>query len=467
MATEQPTTTIDLAQLSEFSLDLDQYTGLWAVDEARFATILDHVSQLDLAAHVRANTGRSNHEARLSFRGGGVRGVPKIAVVDIRGVMTKQGSSFSDAGSTVKIRQALREMAADDSVGGILLRFDSPGGTVAGTADLARDIRAAAQRKPLAGFVEDTCASAAYWAASQCPNLFANAATALVGSIGTYTRLFDRSEADGRRGVKSITVRTGPHKGVGNGGKVTTEQLAAVQELVDNIQAEFTAEVAAARKLTLSEAEALATGQTWTAREAQTMGLIDGIKTFDEVLSSLSSQITQNKRSNRMSTDSTNVTPIVATAAELRQAFPTADSDFLFKQAERGATIAQASTAWTAELQSQLTKANEATATAKAEAEAAEKATADATAKADEALKAKQTNGVKPLGNGQTDSNAESFDGDPVAEFSSQTRKRVDGGMDRMSAVKAVARSNPELHQAYLQATNKPGVAGAIAARFE
>jgi signal peptide peptidase SppA len=457
-ASSQPT--IDLTPLSEFSLDLDQYTGLWAVDEERFAVILEQVSMMDLAAHVRANQ-TIKTEAPLGL----IRqNNATIARVDIRGVMTKRGSSLSDAGSTVKIRQTIRTLANDAVIDGIIIRFDSPGGTVAGIADLAREIRSAASRKPLVGFMEDTCASAAYWAASQCSTLYANAATALIGSIGTYTRLVDRSDADGKRGVKTFTIRTGPHKGVGNGGKVTPEQLAAVQELIDSIQAEFTSEVATGRGMPIAVVEDLATGQTWTAREAQALGLVDGIKTFDEVLSSIQSQISQRKRGTRMSTDSTQTTPVAATAAELRQAFPTADADFLFHQAEKNATVAQVSTAWSTELQSQLAKANEATAAAKVETSAALKAATEAEALAE---KAKQSNGVKPLGTGKAGSTSEGFDGDAVAEFSNQIRERVKGGMSRPAAVKATVKANKNLHQAYLLATNGPGAAEAINSHFE
>lgn len=457
---KQPT--IDLAPLAEFSLNLDQYTDLWAVDETRFAAILDHVSRLDLAAHVRSNLGYAATETqhRMQFNGGR----SAIAVIDIRGVMTKRGSSLSDAGSTVKIRQSIRDLAKASHVDGIILRFDTPGGTIAGTADLAHEIRQAAKLKPVFGFVEDMCASAGYWAASQCAKLYANAPTAILGSIGTYTRLYDTSEAAGRRGIKVITIRAGQHKGIGQGEAISDEQVAALQGLVNNLQAEFTAQFAVGRNLSIAQAELLATGQAWTAREAESLGLIDGVKTFDETLSLIQSQVTSRKRGISMSTDTPN--PVAATAADIRLACPDASDKFILGLVERGATAAQVTTAWTAELSGQLAKAKADAEAAEAKAEAAEKATAEAEANA----KAKPAaGGVPPLGTGQAkgDSDSGGFSGDAVAEFSNQVRQGVKDGLDRPAAVKSVARANPELHQAYLLATNPAGLAGAINSRFQ
>src|SRR5690606_16023962 len=132
-----------------FGLDLDQYCGLWAVDESRFAMQLQAVRSMDLAAHIAANAGRDVSAIQTSSKPGA------ITLIDIVGTLTKRGSSLSRSGGMIGLRRAVRDAANDPDVGAILLRIDSPGGTVAGTADLGDEIFAARQKKPVYAFVED------------------------------------------------------------------------------------------------------------------------------------------------------------------------------------------------------------------------------------------------------------------------------------------------------------------------
>ena len=83
--------------------------------------------------------------------------------------------------------QRLVEQAAEDPVvAAILLRVDSPGGTVAGVSDLAEAVYAARKVKPVSAYISDLGASAAYYIASQAQRLYADS-DALVGSIGVYS----------------------------------------------------------------------------------------------------------------------------------------------------------------------------------------------------------------------------------------------------------------------------------------
>ena len=124
-----------------------------------------------------------------------------VAVIAISGILEKR--------QTHHVRSLLRNATEDERVVGILLVIDSPGGTVAGTADLAASIRSAAKVKPVHAFVEDLAASAAYWAASQAGKVFANTNTAMVGSIGTYAVLIDSSEMANKAGIKVHVIRAG------------------------------------------------------------------------------------------------------------------------------------------------------------------------------------------------------------------------------------------------------------------
>ncbi|MFO0933093.1 MAG: S49 family peptidase [Planctomycetota bacterium] len=212
-------------------------------------------------------------------------GADGVAVVVLDGLMTKNGGWFG--ASTAAVRAQIRDAAARDDVRAIVLKISSPGGYVDGTADLAADVAAAAKRKPVECFVEDICASAAYWVGSQASKVWANP-TALVGSIGAFQVVWDESEAFRQMGVRVHVLSTGPLKGAGEPGTVVTdEQLAAEQTLVTDLCAHFFAAVRAGRKLTPRQLDAVTSGEVWIASKAKGLGLIDGIKTLDDVVADL------------------------------------------------------------------------------------------------------------------------------------------------------------------------------------
>lgn len=208
------------------------------------------------------------------------------AILSIVGPMTKAPTSWDSGCSTVYTRRLVRAAMNDDDVKKIVIRFDSPGGSVSGTADLADDISAAARVKPVIGFVEDCCCSAAYWCASQCSEIYANR-TSIIGSIGTVMVMYDWSTWMENEGGEALVFSTGSMKGAGAfGSKITEEHRAEFQAIVDNLNAHFLQGISKGRDLSSAKAKELATGSVWIGEQAVQLGLIDGIKTFDEVVSS-------------------------------------------------------------------------------------------------------------------------------------------------------------------------------------
>jgi signal peptide peptidase SppA len=215
------------------------------------------------------------------------KGGKNVAVIDLVGSLMKQQPSFGGT-STVQVRRDVRSATNDPNVNAILLRIDSPGGTVSGTADLAADVKAARRKKPVWAFAEDTCASAAYWIASQADQLFANAGTALVGSIGTLLTVYDTSAAADAAGVKALVFATGPLKGAGTpDAPVTDEQIGYFQALVNQTQTFFDSAVMKGRGLSASQLTGAKTGGVFGATEALDKRLIDGIQSFDATLEAL------------------------------------------------------------------------------------------------------------------------------------------------------------------------------------
>lgn len=216
-----------------------------------------------------------------------------ILVLDLVGGITKGFSKFGGT-SSVAMRSVFRSAERDESVKGILLHIDSPGGTVAGTQELANDVAAFARDKPLSVHVSGMMASAAYWIGAWAPSISAEE-TAEIGSLGVYTVVHDTSEAYEAAGVKVHLISTGAHKGEGAEGiPVSESTIESIQEIVDDMNAIFMRDVSAARGFDVVEA-GIADGRVFIASKALDHGLIDSVRSIDETYAELVGRTNQAK----------------------------------------------------------------------------------------------------------------------------------------------------------------------------
>lgn len=426
---------------------LEDYFGLWAIEESRFQRMVQYIDWSNLRSHVitaepiRLNSGQlaiqTIEQNEISAAdSGGESLFPRsgnLAVIPIRGTLMKQQSSMSSSTSTVQARRMVRAAAADPEISGILLNIDSPGGTVAGTQALGDDIRSAGQQKPVYAYVDDLAASAAYWLAAQADQVF-TIDTGLVGAIGTYLAVEDRSKLAEALKVKVHVVKAGQFKGAGHPGtEITDEQLAKWQEDVNAMNEHFLQAVARGRKMSVESVRSIADGRVHLGAQAQQLGLIDGLKSFDETLAALrerSAKPNPSRSKPKMTTETT-TPPVAATLADLKAACPGAPADFLMAQLEANATTAVAMQAFMAKLQKELTEK-----------------TAEAPPKKTGAV------GLKPVGTQRV--TAETAETD-VADFDALVAKAVAGGASRDNAILSVARKHPESHRQFLLDSN-PGL---------
>ena len=275
---------------------LDKY---WAVETAFARNAQRELDKHDFAAHVdKFQAGYyddDDEDSSTAVSKPYTINSDGVASLYLSGPLTKRPTSMSyffGGTSTVLMRRAVRQAAADPDVKAIALIIDSPGGQVNGTADLAADVAAAAEKKPVGAYAEDTCCSAAYWIGSQADFLYCNL-TAAVGSIGTLLVIEDTSGAYAGEGVKVHVVSTGPYKGAGvDGSAITKAHLADFQREVDEINACFMQGVSDGReKLSLEDVQALATGQVHIGQKAVDLGLCDAVTSLDEFLESLAMQV--------------------------------------------------------------------------------------------------------------------------------------------------------------------------------
>lgn len=257
--------------------------GLWAIESTQFHGLVSVLNRTDLTAIAAAAPERPQRQRDQFQR------QDRVAIIDIVGPMVKHptlfGMFFREA-VTTEIRGQLQAAVADRDIESIILRIDSPGGLVAGTADLAEEVRRAAGRKRTIAFIEDIGASGAYWVASQASKIFVNR-TGLVGSIGVLHVLIDESKLADRLGLRVIPVSTGFAKETGvPGAPISDEQIADHQRVVDAIFKQFGGAVMRGRRMLQAQFDAVSTGQIFVGEEAISLGLADGIASFNDVVDS-------------------------------------------------------------------------------------------------------------------------------------------------------------------------------------
>jgi protease-4 len=212
----------------------------------------------------------------------GRKGKPTIAVITLHGpIVSGRGGpqllpfGNSSAGGDT-IASALREAAADDSVSAIVLRVDSPGGSVTGSETIWREVnRVRDGGKPVVVSMGAVAASGGYYVSMSADTIVANPGT-ITGSIGVVTGKLVARELKDRLGVGSDSVRTNPNADAWSVNQPFTDaQHAHVEAEADLFYTDFIERVAKGRKLTVAAVDAIARGRVWTGADAKERGLVD------------------------------------------------------------------------------------------------------------------------------------------------------------------------------------------------
>jgi protease IV len=217
----------------------------------------------------------------------GRRPKPTFAVITVDGAIVsgRGGPQFLPLGSGSvggdTIAAALREAAADDSVSAIVLRVDSPGGSVTASETIWREVKRARKRgKPVVASMGGVAASGGYYVSMGADAIVANPGT-ITGSIGVITgKLVVRDLMD-RLGVGTDTVRTHANADAWSiDAPFTPEQRAHREAEADLIYADFVDRVAEGRNLSTDAVDRVAQGRVWTGADALERGLVDELGGF-------------------------------------------------------------------------------------------------------------------------------------------------------------------------------------------
>lgn len=203
----------------------------------------------------------------LPIRGG--IGIPHahVARVSVNGLITEN----------LKLTRAVAQLADDDRVKGLIVRIDSPGGSVAGGESLHDAIARVAARKPVVAVMGGLAASAGYMIAVPAERIFAREAT-LTGSIGVLLQTGEISGLLNKVGITTDAITSGPLKDQPSFTHPTSEKGQEVLKgLVMDMYDQFVAMVASGRHMSTEAVRKLADGRAYTGRQALKLGLIDAI----------------------------------------------------------------------------------------------------------------------------------------------------------------------------------------------
>ena len=206
-----------------------------------------------------------------------------VAIVRVEGTITSSDSAEFTGGATSGVVIADMEAAAkDNAVKAIVLRVDSPGGTVTGSSQIYEVIRD--YEKPVVVSMAGLAASGGYQVSAPADYIFARPDT-FTGSIGVIMTLFNAADLIDEVGVDVILFTSGPNKSMGSNWKdITPEQQQIFEALIDESYEYFVELVADGRGMDIETVRELADGRIYTGRQAADNGLVDELGNLDDAI---------------------------------------------------------------------------------------------------------------------------------------------------------------------------------------
>src|ERR1700716_2570656 len=197
----------------------------------------------------------------------------RIGVVDLDGVIL----------SPQPVVGQLKKFADDSSIKAIILHINSPGGGVAASEEIYREVKRIRdeKKKRIVASIETVGASGAYYVASATDKIYADKGS-IVGSIGVIAEWVNYGELLHWAKLHAITLKAGEFKDTGNPTReMTPAEREYMQGLIDNMHTQFIKAVADGRHAKEDDIRAIANGKVWTGEQAFSMKLVDQLADFE------------------------------------------------------------------------------------------------------------------------------------------------------------------------------------------
>lgn len=255
---------------------LQEYAALLA-----FRASGGRLSDDEITARIKAG------QEKVAARGGGAR-VGDVAVMPIIGTFLSRASAMQDVSATSSTQQmeaAFKALVADESIGAVVLDFDTPGGEVGGVAQFSDTVFNARGKKPIIGIASPQAASAGYWIFSSVDHGLV-VPDGEVGSIGVWTMHQNLAKFLEDAGIGIELIQYGEHKTEGHPfGPLTDEARAFIKKRVDEYGRMFDRDVARGRGVSQATVrDSFGGGRMFGAEEAVKLGMADAVGTLDDAI---------------------------------------------------------------------------------------------------------------------------------------------------------------------------------------
>jgi protease-4 len=208
----------------------------------------------------------------------------KIAIVYANGEIISGEGSDDEAGSA-KIAAAIKEARTDSSIKALVLRVNSPGGSVIASEVMWREVQLTRNVKPVIVSFGAVAASGGYYIATPANVIVAEPNT-ITGSIGVFGMLLNAEKLiKDKLGINVEKVKFGEFADLGSPDRPLTEaEKAIVQKMVDHTYVDFVNKVAKGRNLRYEQVDSIAEGRVWSGVDAKRIGLVDELGGLDKAL---------------------------------------------------------------------------------------------------------------------------------------------------------------------------------------
>lgn len=197
-----------------------------------------------------------------------------VGIVELKGLII----------SSEQTLKQLTEFRHDPNVKSVVLRIDSPGGSVGASQEIYKEVMRTNEIKPVIASMGSMGASGGYYAALGAENIIANPGT-MTGSIGVIVKFPNLEGLFEKIGYRSEVIKSGPLKDVGASNRpMSEEERKLMQDLIDNVYGQFVRDIAAARGMEEDLIQELADGRVYTGEQALEVGLIDSLGNFTDAI---------------------------------------------------------------------------------------------------------------------------------------------------------------------------------------
>jgi protease-4 len=216
-------------------------------------------------------------------------GTAKILVIELSGLISSQdeGGLVEHPNLVARLKEELSRAAEDPKVSAVVLRINSPGGTVTASDIMHHEIRQFREKRkiPVIASIMDIGASGGYYIAVAADKIVVHPST-VTGSIGVIMLSMNAHGLMEKIGLQARAVTSGPKKDMGSPFRPMTEEEKAIfQSVIDSFYDRFLLVVQEGRpNLTAEQIRKLADGRIYSGDQAKAFGLVDAIGYLDEVI---------------------------------------------------------------------------------------------------------------------------------------------------------------------------------------